>query len=198
MNTRQKEILFLLLSELDEYLLMQDLANRVNCSEKTIRNDFKVIEHYLVKYPSALLVRKPGLGVYLEIEEHEKVDLFNKLYRVNHRTKYESDEERILQMAYNLLMNVKAVTARDMASQYFVNRATIKKDLDKLEKWELNGLASLKQQKAFLLVSVIEGEGELVCKGEKYVFKKGDHFILPNEFGEYKMVGNTKFIILNM
>lgn len=135
MNTRQKEILLLLLSEPNDYLLVQDLAEQVNCSEKTIRNDFKVIEEHLTNYSSAVLVKKPGLGVYLEIEEYEKVDLFNKLYRINNRTKYESDEERILRIAYNLLMNVKAVTAQDMASQHFVNRTTIKKDLDKIEKW---------------------------------------------------------------
>ncbi|MED0966999.1 BglG family transcription antiterminator [Bacillus paramycoides] len=135
MNTRQKEILFLLLSESNDYLLVQDLADQVNCSEKTIRNDFKAIEDHLTNYSSAILVRKPGFGVYLEIEEYEKVDLFNKLYCINNRTKYESDEERILQIAYNLLMNVKAVTAQDMASQHFVNRTTIKKDLDRIEKW---------------------------------------------------------------
>ncbi|EOV9525247.1 BglG family transcription antiterminator [Bacillus cytotoxicus] len=135
MNTRQKEILLLLLSEPNDYLLVQYLAEQVNCSEKTIRNDFKVIEEYLTNYSSAVLVKKPGLGVYLEIEEYEKVDLFNKLYRINNCTTYESDEERILRIAYNLLMNIKAVTAQDMASQHFVSRTTIKKDLDKIEKW---------------------------------------------------------------
>ncbi|MEH7435834.1 BglG family transcription antiterminator, partial [Bacillus thuringiensis] len=135
MNTRQKEILFLLLSESNDYSLVQDLADKVNCSEKTIRNDFKIIVEHLANYSSAILVRKPGLGVYLEVEEYERVDLFNKLYCINNRTKYESDEERILQIAYNLLMNVKAVTAQEMASQHFVSRTTIKKDLDRIEVW---------------------------------------------------------------
>ncbi|MGE6256324.1 BglG family transcription antiterminator [Heyndrickxia sporothermodurans] len=135
MNTRQKEILFLLLSETDGHVLVQELANQVNCSEKTIRNDFKVIENYLENYPGARLVRKPGLGVYLKIEEHEKADLFNKLYRVNQRTKYESDEERVLQITYSLLMNVRPVTAQELASHYFVNRTMIKKDLNIIGKW---------------------------------------------------------------
>ncbi|MFP3888144.1 BglG family transcription antiterminator [Priestia filamentosa] len=153
MNTRQKEVLFLLLSESDEHVLVQDLADRVNCSEKTIRNDFKAIEDYLMKYSSALLVRKPGLGVYLEIEEAEKIDLFNRLYRVHNRTKYESDEERILDIAYNLLMNVKSVTAQEMATQHFVNRATIKKDLDNIEKWLSRfGLTIISKQRVGLMI----------------------------------------------
>ncbi|PFU22278.1 mannose-6-phosphate isomerase [Bacillus anthracis] len=65
-------------------------------------------------------------------------------------------------------------------------------------KWELDGSASLKQQKGFLLVSVIEGEGELIKDGEHFFFKKGDHFILPNNFGEYGLVGNTNCIISSL
>ena len=34
MNSRQKKILYLLLSEPDDYLVVQDFADRVRCSEK--------------------------------------------------------------------------------------------------------------------------------------------------------------------
>jgi mannose-6-phosphate isomerase len=67
-----------------------------------------------------------------------------------------------------------------------------------VEKWELNGLAHLKQQKQFLLVSVIEGEGELTKEDKRYSFKKGDHFILPTSFGEYELVGDTKCIVSSL
>ncbi|AKR12925.1 mannose-6-phosphate isomerase, class I [Bacillus thuringiensis] len=60
-----------------------------------------------------------------------------------------------------------------------------------VEKWELDGSASLEQQKDFLLVSVIKGEGALVKEGKHYLFKKGDHFIIPNYFGGYDLVGNS-------
>lgn len=62
-------------------------------------------------------------------------------------------------------------------------------------KWELDGSTSLEQQKAFLLVSVIRGEGELIKEGEHYFFKKGDHFIIPNYFGGYDLVGNSICIV---
>ena len=135
MNTRQKEILHILLSMSDGYILVQNLADRLGCSEKTIRNDFKVIEGYLEEYSNAFLIRRPGSGVFLDIEEHEKKDLFNRLCIIDERTQYESDEERILQIAYHLLMNVKPVTALEIASQHFVNRTMIKRDLDTIEHW---------------------------------------------------------------
>ncbi|MCW9132814.1 BglG family transcription antiterminator [Bacillus paramycoides] len=153
MNKRQQEILHVLLSEPNEYLLVQELADRVGCSEKTIRNDFKVIEEYLERYSDAILIRKPGLGVHLEIKDHDKSNLFNRLYAVRQDISYESDEERVLQIAYSLLMNVKTVTVQELAMRYFVNRATIKKDLDKIEKWlEELGLELISKQRVGLIV----------------------------------------------
>ncbi|MDT3762122.1 mannose-6-phosphate isomerase, class I [Priestia filamentosa] len=71
-------------------------------------------------------------------------------------------------------------------------------DYFSVEKWELNGLAHLKQQKQFLLVSIIDGEGELIKENKRYFFKKGDHFILPTSFGEYELVGDTKCIVSSL
>jgi len=63
-----------------------------------------------------------------------------------------------------------------------------------VQKWELNGLTSLKQEKPFLLVSVIHGKGELVHKDNYYSFRKGDHFLLPHGFGEYELNGKAELI----
>ncbi|WP_103653269.1 BglG family transcription antiterminator [Bacillus thuringiensis] len=153
MNKRQQEILQVLLSESNEYLLVQELADRIGCSEKTIRNDFKVIEEYLEKYSDALLIRKPGLGVCLEIKDYDRASLFNKLYAVKQNVSYTSDEERVLQIGYSLLMNVKPVTVQELAEHYFVNRAAVKKDLDRIEKWlEELGLELILKQRVGLTV----------------------------------------------
>lgn len=153
MNKRQQEILQFLLSESNEYLLVQELADRIGCSEKTIRNDLKVIEEYVEKHSDALLIRRPGLGVCLEITDYDKSSLFNKLYAIKQDIGYASDEERVLQIAYSLLMNVKPVTVQELAEQYFVNRATIKKDLDRIETWlEELGLDLVVKQRIGLTV----------------------------------------------
>lgn len=135
MNTRQKEILYLLLSEPDDYLVVQDFADRVQCSEKTIRNDLKAIEDYLNEHSHAQLIRKPGLGVFLHVEEQERAWLSQQLHTVHVHSRRRTDEERMLQMAYDLLMNVKPVSAKEMAAQHFVNRSSIKKDLCAVEEW---------------------------------------------------------------
>ena len=53
----------------------------------------------------------------------------------------------------------------------------------------------LAQEIDFTLVSVLAGEGTLISKGgNKYEIKKGEHFILPNGFGEYELAGNMELI----
>jgi len=53
----------------------------------------------------------------------------------------------------------------------------------------------LAQDTDFTLVSVLSCEGELIGKdGKKYIIKKGEHFILPNGFGEYELKGNMELI----
>lgn len=135
MNSRQKKILYLLLSEPDDYLVVQDFADRVRCSEKTIRNDLKTIEDFLNEHAQAQLIRKPGLGVYLHISEQERSRLSRHIYNEHFTCRHKTDEERILHIAYDLLMNSKPVSAKEIAAQHFVNRASIKKDISAVEEW---------------------------------------------------------------
>ncbi len=127
MNTRQQDILRILLTNPQQYFIVNDFAEKVGCSEKTIRNDFKKLEEYLSIHSNASLIRKPGLGVQLQIDDYEKAYLYNQLQSVNEISPYISDEERTLQIAYKLLMSTKAISANEFSSQYFVNRAMIKK-----------------------------------------------------------------------
>lgn len=54
------------------------------------------------------------------------------------------------------------------------------------------------QDKPFELYSVIDGSGKLVSNTHEYSLNKGDNFILPNNFGEFKLIGNLQLIISHM
>lgn len=125
----------MLLADTNRYFVVRDMAMELNCSEKTIRNDFEVIDLYLSEHYNATLVRKPGTGVNLNIEEHEQAELFDQLFRSTQENEYERDDNRIAAIAYNLLMNTKPTTLQGMADQYYVNRSVIRKDLDALDHW---------------------------------------------------------------
>jgi activator of the mannose operon, transcriptional antiterminator len=135
MNNRQKALLRILLTESEEHHLVQKLAERLDCSEKTVRSDLKLIEEYLQEHSDAKIIRKPGYGVYIEIDEHENTRIFSTLQLADFQEKSEEDHDRLIQTAYHLLMNIKPVTVTELSSRYYVNKAVIKKDLIRLEEW---------------------------------------------------------------
>ncbi|MFV9510112.1 mannose-6-phosphate isomerase, class I [Tepidibacillus sp. LV47] len=64
-----------------------------------------------------------------------------------------------------------------------------------VEKWEVQREARKTQNQSFMLFSVLKGNG-YISKGEKnYPFTKGDHFILPYQFGEYEIRGEVELIV---
>lgn len=141
----------MLLSDAGRYFIVRDLAMNLSCSEKTIRNDFDAIDVYLAQHGSARLLRKPGIGVKLDIEEQERARLFHQLFRSVQDSGYERDDNRMAALAYELLMNTKPTTLQELADKYYVNRSVIKKDLDSLHPWlEKESLPSSPNRKSEL------------------------------------------------
>lgn len=66
-------------------------------------------------------------------------------------------------------------------------------DYYEVYKFEVTQKEEFVQDKLFLIMSVIEGEGKINDK----IIKKGDHFILPYQFGSYSLVGNLTIIASN-
>jgi activator of the mannose operon, transcriptional antiterminator len=135
MNERQITTLRMLLNQAGKHLLVQDIADKLGCSEKTVRSDLKEIEKYLAENSQAILIRKPGLGVYLEMSEEDHAKLFDRLNLAEASEKQPADEERAIQIAYHLLMNSKPITVQELSERYFLNKAVVKQDLNHLEKW---------------------------------------------------------------
>ncbi|WP_174733319.1 mannose-6-phosphate isomerase, class I [Mesobacillus harenae] len=62
-------------------------------------------------------------------------------------------------------------------------------------KWDLKGKSGeINEDVPFQLISVIDGEGTLFKGEESFSFKKGDHFLLPAEFGKFSLEGNASII----
>jgi mannose-6-phosphate isomerase len=62
-------------------------------------------------------------------------------------------------------------------------------------KWDLNGKASFCFDDHYLLLSVIDGEGAMICHGEHYPLAKGTHLITPTGFGSFEIEGNCCVIV---
>ena len=70
----------------------------------------------------------------------------------------------------------------------------VKCEFYEVKKLDIHGEKSFVQSKPFEIVSVIEGNGLI----NEIEIKKGDHFIIPFEYGEYKLKGDMELIISNI
>ncbi|EGJ28327.1 mannose-6-phosphate isomerase, class I [Streptococcus porcinus] len=62
-------------------------------------------------------------------------------------------------------------------------------------KWVIDGLVDMRQTAPYLLVSVLEGQGQLSVGAEAYDVKKGMHFILPNDVKKWTFEGQLEMIV---
>ncbi|MEK5379788.1 BglG family transcription antiterminator [Niallia sp. FSL W8-0635] len=131
MNDRQKALLQLLLSNEGETRNIHELSERLDCSEKTVRNDLNKMEQLLNKFPSAKLKRQPGIGITLEISKEDRAALLQRQFFHNHKAM----EERMIEIAYLLLSSENPVTLQSIADRYYVPKSTIKKEMEFIEKW---------------------------------------------------------------
>jgi activator of the mannose operon, transcriptional antiterminator len=131
MNYRQKELVRLLLLEEEGALHINDLADELSCAEKTVRNDLDRLEAFLEDYHSAHLVRKPGIGISIEIDEHDRSEILRMLLS----SEPKSGEERLFEMAFQLLTGKKGITLQYWADRYYVPKTSIKKDLETITNW---------------------------------------------------------------
>lgn len=62
-------------------------------------------------------------------------------------------------------------------------------------KWQISGQVDFKRTAPYLLLSVLEGQGQLVIEGTSYPIKKGNHFILPNDVNSWELTGELTLVV---
>lgn len=131
MNNRQKELLRIMLVHEEGVLHIKELAEQLNCAEKTVRNDLDRIEEYLGEYPEISVIRKPGLGISIEGSDEERSKILQGILSGEAK----SNEERLFEMAFQLLTSHKPVTLQHFADLYYVPKTAIKKDIETISDW---------------------------------------------------------------
>lgn len=71
----------------------------------------------------------------------------------------------------------------------------VKADYFTVYHWKLDGTARTPLKADYLLVSVIEGNGDIHVDGTSFTIHKGDHFILPATVKEYVLKGEMELIV---
>lgn len=129
---RVNEIINLLLSH-NDYLTTNEIAEQLKVSNKTIRNEFDKVEEILTQY-NLILDRKPGSGVSVIGDELDIISLKEVVKHIKNVVPY-SSEERKNYILNRLFKDNSNLIIRQLATELYVSKSTIHKDLLLVEEW---------------------------------------------------------------
>lgn len=129
-NKRILELVRILLQQPD-YITISKITELLQVSNKTIRNDLDTVADYLKGY-NLTLSRKTGVGVCIEGEEEEKLTLLRSITSHTHELIDYSPKARKIYIGLRLITCTENCRIYELASELYVSRATIHKDLSAL------------------------------------------------------------------
>ncbi|WP_461204895.1 BglG family transcription antiterminator [Clostridium sp. DL1XJH146] len=141
-----KEKLLNILIDSQTPLTVKNLAKMVGKSDKTIRCYLNQIQEELQKL-DIILVKKPNVGVYINLDEENKEKLKNELYSAEEIFKNYSPEYRRNYILRTLFENKFSYTIQLFAEELYCSPTTIANDLTFIQKWiEGRGLTLVRKQ----------------------------------------------------
>lgn len=128
------------------------LAEEFDLSERTVRNYLKDIGEELEANGIAL-IKKPGVGVYLDIDEEKRAELLRSIQNENPMVEEYSPEARREYILGILLKNRGTYTIQLLSEELYCSKSTIINDLVYVEEWlEDRGLCLRRRQNQGLWV----------------------------------------------
>lgn len=138
-----------------------ELANITFISGKSVRNYLKEIQIELDS-KNILLIRKPGVGIYLDISTEDRVRLKKEILNSNYQENHYSAEYRNMYILKTLFKNKYTYTIQLFADELYCSKGSIVSDLEYVEKW-------LKDRN--LVLKRIQNQG-LWIEGEEKTYRR--------------------------
>lgn len=132
MQQRRLQLLKMLIERKRKYSQTNELADRLECSPRTLRNDLNQLTDSLEKNEYGTIERVRGVGVRIQTPPNKEKELEKWLWKLEHHSPKQETKERQLFILYQLLMAKKPLTLESFANQYYVSQPIIRKDLDEL------------------------------------------------------------------
>ncbi len=174
MKLKIMQIIKLLLSS-TEIMTINQIAEAIGVSNKTIRNYFQSVEQIL-KDHHLELVKKSGVGVYIVGEENDKLAMLTDIKNYRDDNRQFSSSDRQLYMLNQLLTGPKMATISGFEDELYISRPSVYKDLEKVRQWlEKRDIKLIHEPR----------KGLYIKAGEKRIRKSlFDLFIMSNEHDE--------------
>ncbi|MDE8053998.1 transcription antiterminator [Erysipelothrix rhusiopathiae] len=130
MHQRRKQLLNILCDQ-NNYISSNQLARQLNVSNKTVRNDLDLVEHFLAQY-NVTLERKTGYGILLNCSEKQRYQLKILL------ESYNQDPDltpKIRQDAIALTLLTETDYTMDALSDlFYISKSSVYSDIKAIEK----------------------------------------------------------------
>lgn len=134
----------------------------------------------------------------LVLETQQNSDLTYRVYDYDRMDESGKKRELHIKKALDVMhfphidSSIKPITHIHQATQIVTY---IRNKFFTVQKWITNGRTRFIQNKNFLLVSVLSGDGQLEGAGKSYSFYKGDHVILPYGISPLTITGKAEWIV---
>jgi len=147
-SVRCGEILDILINK-DEPITIDSIAEKLNVSNRTVRNDLEELQEYLISTNKGEIVKKPRIGIWIETSTEGRRFLRNVVEKSKNYIQPFSPERRQLYIIRRLLQSSETVTMQLLADELYVSRVTIHKDLEQVDKWLSDYDLTLKRKQNF-------------------------------------------------
>lgn len=144
-NKRSIKIIEILLSH-DE-IVIKEISDKLDVSKRTIRKDLSSIETWMKSKFDLKLIKKPGVGIWIEKDAEKKSKLYRALEEYNNFKPRFSTDYRIRVIKKELFYSDNRITLESLADKLYVSKSTIYNDLKKVEKYMLEYNLNIKRDK---------------------------------------------------
>ncbi|WP_247907180.1 mannose-6-phosphate isomerase, class I [Streptococcus anginosus] len=139
-----------------------------------------------------------GSGILI-LETQQSSDTTYRVYDFDRKDDEGNLRELHLEKSIDVLnigapANSRPVTVK---ADDLMSTLLVASDFFAVYKWEVSGKVDIEKTAAYLLVSVLAGQGVLTVDGETYPIAKGDHFILPSDVEEWTFEGKNLEMIVS-
>ncbi|WP_270211418.1 mannose-6-phosphate isomerase, class I [Streptococcus anginosus] len=139
-----------------------------------------------------------GSGILI-LETQQSSDTTYRVYDFDRKDTKGNLRELHLEKSIDVLnigapANSRPVTVK---ADDLMSTLLVASDFFAVYKWEVSGKVDIEKTAAYLLVSVLAGQGVLTVDGETYPIAKGDHFILPSDVEEWTFEGKDLEMIVS-
>ncbi|MBF0806262.1 MULTISPECIES: mannose-6-phosphate isomerase, class I [unclassified Streptococcus] len=137
-----------------------------------------------------------GKGILI-LETQQSSDTTYRVYDFDRQDEQGQTRELHLQQSLDVLNLGPVANSRTAALKVGSNRykQLVANDFFVVWKWEIRELAELSREADYLLVSVIEGRGNMTVGEQDYPLKKGDHFLLLQDVDSWSFSGEMELIV---